>query len=203
MANNKDISSTIRQTIQQAKSPAIFFISDFPDFGYEYVRKVLSSMVAEGELMRLANGIYLKPQMTQFGPLQPTTDAVVEAITAHDAAKVLPTGATAENMLGLSEQVPMNLVYLTNGSSRVIQLGAHTIKLKRVVPKYFAIENRVLAILCLAMKSIGEQNISDEQMSRIRQIIALEKDKADFSHDVQLMPLWINRIITSISKENL
>ena len=203
MANNKDIATTIRQTIQQAKSPAIFFISDFSDFGYEYVRKVLSAMVAQGELMRLANGIYLKPQMTQFGPLQPTIDAVVEAITAHDSAKVLPTGATAENMLGLSEQVPMNLVYLTNGSSRVIQLGNHTIKLKRVVPKYFAIENRVLAILCLAMKSIGEQNISDEQMSRIRQIIRSEKDKPGFAKDVQLMPLWINRIITSISKENL
>lgn len=203
MANNKDISSTIKQTVQQANPPAIFFISDFSHFGYEYVRKVLSSLVAQGELMRLANGIYLKPQMTQFGPLQPNTDVVVEAITAHDAANVLPTGVTAENMLGLSEQVPMNLVYLTNGSSRVIQLGAHTIKLKRVVPKYFAFKNRVLAILSLAMKSIGELNITEEQMSRIRQIVASEKDKPDFSHDVQLMPMWINRIITSISKENL
>ena len=104
MANNKDISSTIKRTIQEADAPAIFFISDFAEFGYEYVRKVLSALVSQGELMRLANGIYIKSKMTKFGPLQPSAYQIVKAIAAHDSAHVLPTGAAAENMLGLSEQ---------------------------------------------------------------------------------------------------
>lgn len=198
MANNKEISSTIKEAINQSIPPAVFFISDFPEYGHEYVRKILSGMVESGDLMRLANGIYIKPKMTKFGPLQPSTEVIIKAIAAHDSAKVLPAGATAENMLGLSTQVPMNYVYLTDGSARVIQLGGTTIKMKRAVPKNFAIKNYTLAVLCLAMKSIGEGNIDEEQMGKIRNIIVEQKSKSGFAEDIQLMPLWIQKIVKSI-----
>lgn len=202
MANNKDISSTIKRTIQEADAPAIFFISDFAEFGYEYVRKVLSTLVTQGSLIRLANGIYIKPKMTKFGPLHPSTDAVVKAIAAHDSANILPTGAAAENMLGLSTQVPMNVVYLTDSSSRILHIGKQTIKFKRVVPKTFSIANRSLAILCLAMKSIGEKNLTEEHMGRINEIISTEMKKDGFAKDVQQMPLWIQSIIKTIIRNN-
>lgn len=202
MANNKEISSTIKEAINQSIPPAVFFISDFPEYGHEYVRKVLSSMVQTGDLMRLANGIYVKPKMTKFGPLQPSTEVVVKAIAAHDSAKVLPAGTTAENMLGLSTQVPMNYVYLTDGSARVIQLGNTTIKMKRAVPKIFAIQNYNLAVLCLAMKSIGENNITEEQMGVIRTIVVGEMNKEGFSEDILRMPMWIQKIVNNIKIEN-
>lgn len=195
MANNKDILSTIKRTIQEADAPAIFFISDFAELGYEYVRKVLSALVSQGELKRLANGIYIKPKMTKFGPLQPSAYQIVKAIAAHDSAHVLPTGVAAENMLGLSEQVPMKMNYITDGSARVLHVGSQTITLKRVAPKIFSIKNQTLAILCLAMKSIGEKKLTDEELGKIYEIIAKEKEKDGFAKDVQQMPLWIQNII--------
>lgn len=198
MANNKEISSSIKKKVNETIAPAIFFISDFSEFGYEYVRKILSNMVEKGELMRLANGIYVKPKLTKFGALQPSPEVIIKAIASHDSARILPAGATAENMLGLSTQVPMNYVFLTDGSARVIQLGNTTIKLKRAVPKIFAIENNILAILCLAMKSIGENNINKEQMGIISKIVIEEHNKQGFSEDVLRMPLWIQKTIKDI-----
>ena len=133
--------------------------------------------------------------MTKFGPLQPSAYQIVKAIAVHDSAHVLPTGVAAENMLGLSEQVPMKMNYITDGSARVLHVGSQTITLKRVAPKIFSIKNQTLAILCLAMKSIGEKNLADEELGKIYEIIAKEKEKDGFAKDVQQMPLWIQNII--------
>jgi predicted transcriptional regulator of viral defense system len=198
MANNKDISTRIKQTISQTKAPAVFFISDFSEFGYEYVRKVLSGMVEDGELVRIANGIYARPVSTRLGQLLPSVEEVVEAIAKHDAAKVLPNGATAEHMLGLTTQVPMNYVYITSGSARELNIGNHTIRLQHAAQKYFAIKNPVLAMLCLAMKSIGKENMTDEILPTIYSIVRKEQLKEGFLEDVTLMPLWIQKIIRSV-----
>lgn len=40
-----------------------------------------------------------------------------------DNTKVLPSGMTALNTLGLSTQVPMNYTYLTTGSERTVNLS--------------------------------------------------------------------------------
>ena len=195
------ITENIKSAVKQVDTPTIFFISDFPEYGHEYVRKVLSALVEQGELLRLSKGVYMRPKMTRLGALYPDVDTIVQAIAVRDSANVLPTGIAAENMLGFSTQVPMNHVYLTDGSSRVLTLDGQTIRLKRVVPKNFAIKNKTLAILSLAMKSIGEDNLTEEQLGRIRQIIKTEKDKEGFIDDLRRMPIWIQNVVNKILKD--
>lgn len=48
--------------------------------------------------------------------LYPTAYELVNEIAKRDKAKVIPTGATAENRLGFSTQVPMNSCFLTTDS---------------------------------------------------------------------------------------
>ena len=79
-----------------------------------------SKFAKTGLLCRLAKGVYYKPIQTRFGILYPEVGALVKAIAHRDNAHVLPTGETAQNMLGLFTQVPMNYVYLTSGSARKI-----------------------------------------------------------------------------------
>ena len=117
------IKDDIAQRIEAANPDEIFFISDFATNGNdEFISHNLSELVAEGKVMRLANGIYYKPVRTRFGELKPSVDTIVRAIARRDKAQILPTGAAAENMLGLSTQIPMNYVYLTSGSARRINL---------------------------------------------------------------------------------
>ncbi len=201
MEGKYKINKNVKAAVQQVDTPTIFFATDFPEYTHEYIRKVLSKLVEEGELIRLGKGVYMRPKITRLGALYPDIDTITQAIAVRDSANVLPTGVAAENLLGLSTQVPMNYVYLTDGSSRVLTLGKQTINFKRVVPKNFAIKNKKLAILALAMKSIGEENLTDEQLGRIGEIVNSEKNSDGFQADLNRMPIWEQAVINKILKE--
>jgi hypothetical protein len=61
----------------------------------------------------------------------PTTEQIAEAIAKRDKARIIPTGAYALHMLGLSTQIPMNVVYLTDSSARKVKVGKQTIVFKK------------------------------------------------------------------------
>ncbi len=100
----------------------VLFRSDFPNYHSEFVGGTLAELTNDGVLVKLAQGIYAKPRKSKFGVVLPSVDKIVQAIAVRDNAKVLPSGMTALNALGLSTQVPMNYTYLTTGSERTIIL---------------------------------------------------------------------------------
>lgn len=128
----------VRRKITRAKYNEIFFASSFPKEDVEYITKMLALFEKEGLITRIAKGFYVKAKKTRFGVLYPSVYELVEEIAKRDRAKVIPTGATAENRLGFSTQVPMNTCFLTTGSSRKLALGNRTVTLKHGAPKYFA-----------------------------------------------------------------
>ena len=105
---------------------------------------------------------------SKFGIVYPPVGEIVKAIAKRDRAKILPTGNTAMNQLGLSTQVPMNSEYITSGSAREIKLGNRSIRLKRSVPKNFEYKGELMPILVQAMKAIGKDNLTDEHVGVIR-----------------------------------
>ena len=117
MADDK----TLREKILSSEDYSIFFRLDFPEYHTESVGRVLSELTGEGQLLRIASGIYVKPRMSRFGPVRPSVDKIVSAIAERDKVQVLPAGVVALNMLGLSTQVPMVYFYLTMGSARTIK----------------------------------------------------------------------------------
>ena len=104
----------IRNNIEAAPYGTLLFNSSYPEYDEEYVGKVLSDLVRQGVLCRLSRGIYLKAKHTKFGLVYPTTEEIARAIAERDNAEILPTGSTALNMLGLSDQVTMTPVFLTH-----------------------------------------------------------------------------------------
>ena len=126
--------------------------------------QILSELAKDGTLHHLSRGVYLKTEKTRFGLVYPPIENIAEAIARRDNAQVIPAGATAQNILGLSTQVPMNAVFLTSGSARIIKLGNRTITFRRVVPKNFAVKGRYTSLIVQALKSIGEENFSEEDL---------------------------------------
>ena len=53
----------------------------------------------------------------------PSVEDIAQAIAKRDKANIVPMGAYALNRLGLSTQMPMNVVFLTNGAPRRIKIG--------------------------------------------------------------------------------
>ena len=185
--------SEITKRIKNTHTGQILFISDFSDLNgnEKVISRALSSEEKRGNLIRLANGVYLRPKNTRFGVVYPSVDEMVNAIARRDRAKVQPCGVTALNILGLS-------TYLTSGSSRKLKLGNRLVELKRSVPKNFAFKTALGALLMQALKSLGEKNISKQEIEQIHKLVSEETQKETFKQDLSLMPIWMRKLITDI-----
>lgn len=192
--------SEITKRIENMHEGQILFISDFSDLNgnEKVVSRALSAEEKKGNIVRLAKGMYLRPKSTRFGIVYPSVDEMVKAIAHRDKSKVQPCGMTALNMLGLSTQVPTKYTYLTSGSSRKLKLGDRLIELKRSVPKNFVFKTTLGVLLMQALKSLGEKNISKQEIVQIRKLIDNEKRMEHFKLDILLMPIWMRKLITNI-----
>ncbi len=187
--------STLRQRINAIPEDSILFRSDFPEYHSEFVGSVLAEMTADGILAKLAQGIYVKPRQSRLGVVMPSVEKVIDAIAARDNAKVLPSGMTALNVLGLSTQVPTAYTYLTTGSERTIRLTNRLIILKRGVPKNFCYETKLIALLVQALRALKEVNIGTQELQIIRQLVLKEPDREALVKDIGKMPAWMKRLV--------
>ena len=186
---------TLRERIEALPEDSVLFRTDFPEYHSEFVGGTLAELTQEGMLVKLAQGIYAKPRRSRFGLVLPSVDKIVQAIAARDNAEVLPSGMTALNVLGLSTQVPMKYSYLTTGSERIIKLENQEIRLKRGVPKNFCYETKLIALLVQALKTLKQQNVGEEELQVIRNLISREPDRSALAKDVDMMPVWMKRIV--------
>ena len=194
------VTSKIEQQILNLERGSIFFPDDFVDLGTpEAIRQSLTRLCKEGTIIRIAQGIYCYPEIEEklgLGILQPSSEQIAEAMAKRDHARIVPTGAYALNVLGLSTQVPMNYVYLTDGSKREVEISnGRTIKFKNTAPKNLAFQSRLAMLITFALKSLKKkENVEDWQIKRISELLKNEPKELVMA-DFKLMPVWIRNII--------
>ena len=184
--------------IKKSKRGTLFFGDNFSSFGSaETIRRTLNRLVEAGEIDRVAPGIFVRPQMDKvIGKITPRIEDIANAIARRDKAKIVPTGAYALNRLGLSTQVPMKIVYLTDGSARNVKVGNYTIAFIRTSPKNVAAIGKIGRLAIQALKSIGKDNVTQQEIEQIQDV--LMKEKASYlEHDLRIAPAWIKEIIRS------
>ncbi|MBG7631298.1 MAG: hypothetical protein IZT56_12820 [Bacteroidetes bacterium] len=192
----KSVQITIENKIKSMKRGSIVFPSTFDDIGnVEIVKKSLLRLENKKFLIRLAHGIYLYPKQDKLlGDLHPSIEEIANAIAERDKARIIATGITALNKLGLSTQIPMNIVFLTDGAPRSILVGKRTIKFKRTTPKNLATKGKITSLIIQALKEIGKDNITSEQLEKISKHLELEK-KEIIEHDAKLTSAWISKLM--------
>lgn len=190
------IDDHIIEKIKNHRQGTVFFIDDFLSFGTsKAVGKALERLVRENEITRVSRGIYSRlKQHPLLGELYPTTDEVAKAIAKKDKARIVPTGELALNALGLSTQVPLKIVYLTDGSARTIQIGNRTIKFKKVAPKNLAAIGPISSLVIQALKIIGKDNATEKEIEIILDHLKKEEPYR-LAHDIKLAPEWIRVIM--------
>ena len=187
--------------IKKAKRGSLFFTEDFLNFGSaKAVAKTLERLTVKGDISRVARGIYARPARDPLlGELKPSTEAIAEAIRKRDKARIMPTGVLAMNALGLSSQVPMNVVYLTDGAARKIDLGKRKILFKKSSPKNLSAIGEISGLVIQALKEIGKDNVTENEIQLI--IKQLEKEVPyRLEHDIRLAPEWIRIIMRKALK---
>ena len=193
------IENTILNSVRKRGRGTVFFPSDFSKIGEKSaVLKALERMTAAGTIIRVARGIYCYPKIDKelgLGVLLPTYEEIAQAIAKRDKARIVPAGAYAMNRLGLSTQVPMNVVYLTDGTPRKVLInGNRGILFKHVSPRNLAFQNQLALLINSALKEIGQENVTEEDKSRIKALV-LKEPKDSILQDIKLMPDWIASII--------
>ena len=192
----------VRRTLTRVRYGTVLFTSSFPQFDLEYVTKLLAQFEKEGLITRIAKGIYVKAKKTRFGVVYPSAFELVTEIAKRDKAKIIPTGETAANRLGFSTQIPMNTCFLTSGSSRTLKLGNRTVTLTHGAPKNFAYKGKLMPELVQALRSIGENNITETVEKRVAQLLNETPETTTIEHDLLLTPVWIRQIIKRNIKKN-
>lgn len=194
---NTKFTKEIRNRIEQQGENKLYMVRDFADLNNDgLVTRVLSRLLNEGMLIRISQGLYLYPQRNKYGILRPTIDEIAKAIAEKDQARIIPSGLTALNKLGLSTQVTMNAIYLTDATAREIKIGNRKIIFKRCAPRNFAYTTEIFPLAVSAMKEIGENNITDNDIIIIKNAIAKHENQDEIRHDYNLAPGWIRKKLT-------
>ena len=190
------IEDKILQHIEAFPKGELFLPSDFSELGSsEAVRLSLFRLEKEGVITRVAQGIYVRPRESSLiGKLTPTAEEVAEAIAKRDKIRTTPTGSYALNALGLSTQVPMNIVLLTDGSPREIKVGKRKIKFKKTTPKNLMAKGKISRLVIQALKEIGNGKVTAVEEQKILDVLKKENEK-DLKHDIALAPVWIQKIM--------
>jgi hypothetical protein len=130
----------------------------------------------------------------ELGILFPSTEDIAIAIARRDKVRIIPTGVQALNKLGLSTQVPMKVVYLTDGGTRNIKVGKRTISFRNTSPKNLFMKGEISSLVIQALKTIGNSKLDDSTLLKIQDILKQEK-KENIVNDAKLAPEWINKIL--------
>lgn len=195
----QSIDDKILTNVKKRGRGTIFFAQDMLQYGQRLsVLKALERMAAAGMILRVARGIYCYPKIDKqlgLGALYPSLDEIAQAVAKRDKARIAPTGSYALNVLGLSTQVQMNVVYLTDGTARRLTIGnGKGILFKHTAPKNLAFRSRTAMYITFALKELGQEGVTQAHIDRIRELVKAEK-KETILADAALIPSWIMKIL--------
>lgn len=152
-----------------------------------------------GTIRQLARGLYDYPvQHPVLGTVAPSADAVARALVGRDAIRLQPAGAYAANLLGLSDQVPSKVVFLTDGPARKVRVGTQGIILQRTTPRNMATAGRKSGTLIQALRYLGQDQVDDKVIATLRRQIT-DADRSVIRKDLRYAPAWIAAILRGLS----
>ncbi len=183
----------ITRRITRSGRGAIFSASDFLPLGKRPAIDVaLSRLAGRGVIRRLARGLYDYPRLhARLGELHPSPEEVARALATRDGVRLQPAGAHAANLLGLSDQVPARIVYLTDGPSRLVRIGKMTIQLRRSTPRTMATAGRFSGLLIQGLRFIGRPHVGATHVARVRRSVP-PKVRRGILRDLRFAPAWMH-----------
>lgn len=194
---SKSIEIQVLGKIKRTPRGTLFFADTFTKItNTKSANKALERLVKSGEIERIAQGIYVRPIIDNYiGKVFPSIEQIAFAIAKRDRATVIPTGSYAMYKLGLTMQVPLNIVYYSDTSARKIKIGKQTITFKKASSKNLAFIGEISTLAIQALRTIGKDQATAEEIKQIKKILKNENPK-HLQHDLQLAPVWIRKLMT-------
>lgn len=160
------------------------------------VDQALSRLARSGKLMRICQGIYVRPVQTRFGPCPPSIPKVLSALSALWGETIVPCGALAANALGLTTQVPIRLVYLTSGPNRKLTFARLIVELRHAPRWQLAAPHRPAGDAVRALAWLDPSEVTEGL-----QVIRHKLSPEDFRELIELraaMPSWMAQSVSAM-----
>ena len=177
----------------------VFTPSHFLDIGNRAaIDQALGRLARSRAIRRLARGLYDYPEKhPTLGDLPPNYERIAQALVGRDSLKIQPSGAYAANLLGLTEQVPARIVFLTDGPNRTVQINKQQIVLKRTTPKNMMTAGRVSGLVIQALRHLGQDHVDDNIIGMLKKRLSGD-DKRQLINDLRYAPAWIGNIFPQL-----
>lgn len=180
----------------------VFTAKDFIDLGNRAaVDQALTRLTRKGELRRVGRGIYDWPRMSKFlGRLVPANiDLAVAAIVRRDNIRIMPDGLAAANMLGLTNAVPVQIIYATDGPTRNIEIDNRIVRFRHVSPIVMAWAGKPAGPVFLALRWLGPRIAFDPGIARILKLRLPNNVKEDIIKNKTMLPGWMVPIMLALA----
>ena len=193
------IEKEILKDLAQKGRGRIFFAQDYYDrWPDSTVRYSLAEMAKEGQIVRLARGVFCFPRLSEYGMkmILPEPGEIAEAVAEKSRIRIVPYGDQAAYLVGLAAFQFSKTTYLTDGAPRIIHLSnGRTIEFRHTSEmRIFAFRNRKMQLLSNGIRAVGKDRIKADEKEAIKFHLSSVPDD-DFIHDLQLCPEWVRDIL--------
>lgn len=193
----------ILKRIERLGRGKAFSAKDFLDIATRgSIDMALGSLTREGTIRRIRRGLYDMPKVNPAlgGKLSPDIDEAAQAIARRQRWKIVPEGAWAANLLGLSTQVPAKIIYLTDGPTKEVEIGRRSIHFKHARPKAMAGLEGKLALVVQALRHLGKENVGTREIGAIRAKLS-SREKQRLLTDTRFSVDWIYDVAKQIAEK--
>jgi Family of unknown function (DUF6088) len=180
-----------------------FSAKDFLDIASRgTIDMALGSLTRSGKIRRIKRGLYDRPRMNVAlgGELSPDIDEAARAIARRQRWKIVPEGAWAANLLGLSTQVPAKIIYLTDGPNNDVAIGRRSIHFKHARPKAMAGLEGKFALVVQALRHLGKEGIGPREIEKLRSALS-PVEKRRLVKDTRFGVDWIYEVAKRIGEK--
>lgn len=196
------VAEKVLKEIGRREDDWCFCQKDFMDLASrDALDKAFSRLVADGKIRRIGRGLYDIPRYSEMlkMTLSPSAYQIAKVIARKHGWRILPTGAHAANMLNLSTQVPMKMVYQSDGPTKQMDIGGWTLFFKKSAPKDMA-STELSGLVINALKYLGKETITEKIIDKLRTRFD-EKQKRKLLEDARFGTDWIFEVIQKICRE--
>ena len=158
------------------------------------IDQALSRLARSDYLLRICRGIYMRPIETRFGTCAPSVGKAIKALAVMWGETIVPSGGSAANRLGLTDQNPIRVVYLTSGPDRLLHFGKQTVKLRHAPRWKLAAPNRKVGDVIRALAWLGPEEVEDGLDVVVPQLS--EDQLKELSVARGVMPNWMAQAVS-------
>jgi hypothetical protein len=143
----------------------------------------------------MGQGVYVVPIHDKlFGEVLPSMEEIAASLAEKEHVKIMPTGQYALNKIGLSNHVPMKMVFLTNGTKKNIIIGKSSIVFQPTTTKKLAMVGSISSLLFLGLEELDLNRLTESELEKIIALLKKE-DQNNLKHDLKLAPARISDFV--------